>query len=158
MGAGTPHFGRAKCLLRLSGFVSATRKIVRHRDSGVRSLASGGIKQVEIAFDRIPQFVLRVAAVATVLAPPVMTPVLVADLAQMSQRRVQVVPELQPLSGRFRDQPVERAGIPRSQRRERLHVGAASDRPDAYRASDVVIPYRVQVRPPEVHEAALAEP
>jgi hypothetical protein len=61
--------------------------------------------QVEIAFDRIPQFVLWVAAVATVLAPPVMIPVLVADLAQMSQRRADVFAELQPLIGRLRDQP-----------------------------------------------------
>src|SRR6202034_3073347 len=38
--------------------------------SGVRIAGPGGIKQVEIAFDRIPQFVLRVAAVAAVLAPP----------------------------------------------------------------------------------------
>ena len=65
-----------------------------HRDSGVRIAGPGGIKQVEIAFNRIPQFVLRVAAVATVLAPPAMIPVLVADLAQMSQRRAQVFPEL----------------------------------------------------------------
>jgi hypothetical protein len=42
------------------------------------------MKQVEIAFDRIPQFVLRVAAVASVLAPPAMIPVLVADLAQLT--------------------------------------------------------------------------
>jgi hypothetical protein len=69
-------------------------------------MASGGIKQVEIALDRIPYFVLRVTAIATMLAPPVMVPVLVAHLAQMSQRRVQVVPELQSLIGRFRDQPV----------------------------------------------------
>ena len=62
--------------------------------SGVRIAEPGGIKQVEIAFDRIPQFVLRVAAVATVLAPPAMIPVLVADLAQVSQRRAQVFPEL----------------------------------------------------------------
>jgi hypothetical protein len=50
-----------------------------------------------------PQFVLRVAAVATVLAPPAMIPVPVADLAQMSQRRVQVLPELQPFVGWFQD-------------------------------------------------------
>jgi hypothetical protein len=37
--------------------------------SGVRSLTPGGIKQVEIAFDCIPQFVFRVTAIATVLAP-----------------------------------------------------------------------------------------
>jgi hypothetical protein len=56
--------------------------------------ASRGIKQVEIAFDRIVQFVLRVAAVTRVLAPPAMIPVLVADLGQMSQSRAQVFPEL----------------------------------------------------------------
>jgi hypothetical protein len=36
--------------------------------SGVRMAGPGGIEQVEIAFDLIPQFVLWVAAVATVLA------------------------------------------------------------------------------------------
>jgi len=65
----------------------------------VRIGGPGGIKQVEIAFDRLPQLVLRVAAVAAVLAAPVMIPVLVADLAQMSQRRAQVFAELQPLIG-----------------------------------------------------------
>jgi len=50
--------------------------------SGVRLAGPGGINQVEEPFDRFPQFVLRVAAVATVLAPPVMIPVLVADLAR----------------------------------------------------------------------------
>jgi hypothetical protein len=45
-----------------------------------------------------------------------MIPVLVADLAQMSQRRVQVVPELQPLIDRVRDEPVQRAGISRRER------------------------------------------
>jgi hypothetical protein len=39
------------------------------RDLRLRSLTPGGIKQVEIAFDRVPQFVLRVTAIATVLAP-----------------------------------------------------------------------------------------
>src|SRR5579859_1242406 len=79
--------------------------------SGVRIAEPGGIKQVEIAFDRIPQFVLRVAAVATVLTPPAMIPVLVADLAQMSQRRAQVFPELQPPVGRLRDQPLQRPEV-----------------------------------------------
>ena len=69
--------------------------------SGVQLAGPGGINQVEIPFDGFPQFVLRVAAVATVLAPPVMIPVLVADLAQMSQRRAQVFPELQPPIGRL---------------------------------------------------------
>lgn len=71
-----------------------------------------------------------------------MIPVFVADLPQMSQRRVQVVPELQPLIGWLRDQPVKRAEISRFQRRECLLVGPAIDRPDAHRAADVVIPYR----------------
>ena len=66
--------------------------------SDVLLAGPGGINQVEEPFDRFPQFVLRVAAIATVRAPPVMIPVLVADLAQMSQRRVQVFAELQPLN------------------------------------------------------------
>lgn len=40
-----------------------------------------------------------------------MIPVLVADLPQMSQRRLQVVPKLEALTGWFRDQPVKRAEI-----------------------------------------------
>ena len=123
-----------------------------------RACWPGGKDQVEGSLDRFPQFVLRVAAVATVLAPPVMIPVSVADLAQMSQRRVQVVPELKPLIDRIRDHPVQRAEIPRLKRRERLLVGPEIDRPDAHRAAEVVIPHRVQVRPPEIQEAALAEP
>jgi hypothetical protein len=75
--------------------------------SGVRIVRPGGIKQVKIPFDRIPQFVLRVAVVATVFAPPALIPVLVADLAKMGQRRAQVLPELQPLIGRLRDQPLQ---------------------------------------------------
>ena len=67
--AGTPHFGRASARCGSTALPPATRKIVRHRDSGLRLLASGSIEQVEIAFDRIPQFVLRVTAIATVLAP-----------------------------------------------------------------------------------------
>src|SRR5208337_828200 len=126
--------------------------------SGARIAGPGGIKQVEIAFDRLPQVVLRVAAGATVLAPPAMIPVLVADLAQVSQRRAQVFAELQPLIGRLWDQPLQRPEVSRFQRRERPLVGTVIDRPDAHRAADVVIPDRVQVRPPEIHEAALAEP
>jgi hypothetical protein len=57
------------------------------QEAGVQIAGLGGIEQAEITFGRLPQVVLRVAAVATVLAPPVMIPVLVADLAQMSQRR-----------------------------------------------------------------------
>jgi len=45
-----------------------------------------------------------------------MIPVPVADLAQNGQRRVQVIPELQPLISWFRNQPVERAEISRFQR------------------------------------------
>jgi hypothetical protein len=63
--------------------------------SGVRFAGPGSISQVKESLGRFPQFVFLVAAVAAVLAPPVMIPVLVADLAQMSQRRVQVIPELQ---------------------------------------------------------------
>ena len=97
--------------------------------SGVWLVGPGGIDQAEESLDRFPQFVLRVAAVATVLAPPVMIPVPVADLAQMSQRRVQVVPELKPLIDRVRDQPVQRAEIPRLKRRERLLVPSVSGPP-----------------------------
>src|SRR5260370_33455661 len=93
--------------------------------SGVRFAGPGGINQVKESLDRFPQFVLRVATVAAVLAPPVMIPVLVADLAQMSQRRVLVVPELQPLIDWVRDQPVQRAGVSRLKRCECLLVGAA---------------------------------
>jgi hypothetical protein len=41
--------------------------LVEYGTSGVRPAGLGGIKQVEIAFDRFPQFVLRVAAVAIAL-------------------------------------------------------------------------------------------
>ena len=38
--------------------------------SGVRLAGPGGIDQVKESLDRFPQFVLRVATVAAVLAPP----------------------------------------------------------------------------------------
>lgn len=37
-----------------------------------------------------------------------------ADLAQMSQRRAQIFPELQPLIGRLRDQSLQRPEVSRS--------------------------------------------
>jgi hypothetical protein len=86
--------------------------------SGVWLVGPGGIDQAEESLDRFPQFVLRVAAVATVLAPPVMIPVPVADLAQMSQRRVQVVPELKPL--------IDRVGTSRFSEPKSLASSAAS--------------------------------
>jgi len=41
--------------------------------SSVRLAGPGGINQVEEPFDRFPEFVLRVAAIATVLAPQAYT-------------------------------------------------------------------------------------
>ena len=68
--------------------VNLVPKVCLHTEtSGVRIARPGGIKQVEIPFDRIPQFVLRVAAVAAVYPPPAPIPVLVVDLAKMGQRR-----------------------------------------------------------------------
>ena len=96
--------------------------------SCVRIAEPGGIKQVEIAFDRIPQFVLRVAAVATVLAPPAMIPVLVADLAQISQRRAQVFPELSP--------PICRLGISRFSDPKSLASSAVSARSSGPSSTD----------------------
>ena len=55
--------------------------------SWTRLAGSGGIDQVKVPFDRFPQFVLRVAAVAAVLAPPVMIPVFVLSHSGQHLRR-----------------------------------------------------------------------